>query len=71
MVRSGSTVLRRSFLPTVVAWVPCQHWAPTTNFIIIATSKKKLKCFDKNVVGLLSVLYGIISYEEFIYSGKF
>ena len=50
MVRSGSTVLLRSFLPTVVAWVPCQHWAPTINFIIIATSKKKLECFDRNVV---------------------
>ena len=66
MVRSGSTVLLRYFLPTVVAWVPCQHWARTISFIIIATSKKKLECFDKNVVALLSVLYGIISYEEFI-----
>ena len=60
-------MLLRYFLPIVVVWVPCQHWARTINFIIIATSKKKLKCFDKNVVGLLlSVLYGIISYEEFI-----
>ena len=42
-------MLRRSFLPTAVAWVPCQHWARTTNFIIIATSKKKLECYDKNV----------------------